>query len=244
MRHHTRLAGFLFALAPFVLAAKTVTPDVSLDEALAMSAAELAATCNRAMNSRKYVELARTGAGVTIGHRRVTARNADEVAAEIDAQLAVCRDAITQRGIAQVGGTWAGTATGCERAQSLLAEALGLAGTSVRFEQDGTALGITVSGKLKDGADFSFPAPGTVVENYIAVIDPGNSDYVLKGDATDTSISLRPDTKSVLAAWPNWAGPPKAEELASCVIYLQRTLQNAPAAVAPEAERRGGEGRD
>jgi hypothetical protein len=152
----------------------------------------------------------------------VTARNADEVAADIDAQLAVCRDAIARRGIAQVGGTWAGSATGCERAQSLLAEALSLAGTSVRFEQEGTALSITVSGKLKDGNDFSFPAPGTVVEHYIAVIDPGNSDYVLKGDATDTTIVLRPDTKSVLAAWPNWAGPPKPEELSSCVINLQR----------------------
>lgn len=238
MGHHTLMVGLVLALAPLVVAARAASPEVSLETALAMPDAELAATCNRASVARKYVELARAGSTVTIGRRRVTARNADAVAADIDAQLDVCREAIARRGVAQIGGVWAGSAAGCERAGSLLAQAMKSPGSGVRFEQDGITLAITVSGRTSDGENFSFPASGTVVGHYIAMIDPGNSDYLLQGEATEAAIVLRPDAKSVLAAWPVWAGPPKPEDLASCAVSLQRSSgESAPTVAAPEPYR-------
>lgn len=238
MGHHTLMVGLVLAIAPLVVAARAASPEVSLETALAMPDAELAATCNRASVARKYVELARAGSTVTIGRRRVTARNADAVAADIDAQLDVCREAIAQRGVAEIGGVWAGSAAGCERAGSLLAQAMKSPGSGVRFEQDGITLAITVFGRTSDGEDFSFPASGTVVGHYIAMIDPGNSDYLLQGEATEAAIVLRPDAKSVLAAWPVWAGPPKPEDLASCAVSLQRSSgESAPTVAAPEPHR-------
>jgi len=237
------MAGFAFALASMVVAAKAASPEVSLETALAMPDAELAATCNRATVARKYVDLARAGSTVTIGHRRVTARNADAVSAEIDAQLEVCREAIAQRGVVQIAGVWTGSAAGCERAGSLLAQALKESGSGVRFEQDGITLAITVFGRTSDGGDFSFPASGTIVGQYIAMIDPGNSDYLLQGEANDEAIVLRPDAKSILAAWPAWAGPPKREDLASCAVSLQRSSgDSAPTVAASEPYRNPYEG--
>ena len=235
--------GMVFALTIAVTAVSAASPDVSLEAALAMPDAELAATCNRATVSRKYVDLARAGTTVTIGHRRVTARNADAVAADIDAQVDVCREAIERRGTAQVAGVWEGSSAGCERAGSLLAQALNEPGARARFEQAGITLALTVSGRTRDGQDFSFPASGTVVGHYIATIDPGNSDYLLQGEATDAAIVLRPDAKSILAAWPAWAGPPKPADLASCVVSLQRSSgDSAPTVAAPEPYRSPYEG--
>lgn len=243
MQHRASMTGIAFALAAIVVTAGASSPEVSLETALAMRDAELAATCNRATVARKYVELARAGSTVMIGHRRVTARNADAVSADIDAQLDVCREAIAQRGVAQIGGVWAGSAAGCERAGSLLAQALKEPGSGVRFEQDGITLAITVFGRTSDGGDFSFPASGTVVGHYIAMIDPGNSDYLLQGEATDEAIVLRPDAESILAAWPAWAGPPKREDLASCAVSLQRSSgDSVPTVAAPEPYRNPYEG--
>lgn len=234
MRNRALMAGLGFALVPGLIAANAPSPDVSLEKALEMPAAELAATCNRATVTRKYVELARAGATVNIGGRRVTKRNADTVAAEIEAQLEVCRAATAKRGVADIAGTWAGNAIGCERAGSMLAEAVNEPGTIVRFEQDGVAIAMTLSGKTKDGQEYSFPAPGTVVDHYVAVRDPINSDYIVQGEAAETSIVLRPDSKSILAAWPAWANPPRPEDLAGCVISLRRSSGPEGALVQPE----------
>jgi hypothetical protein len=243
MQHRALMTGIAFALASVVVAASAASPEVSLETALAMPDAALAATCNRATVARKYVELARTGASVTIGRRRVTSRNADAVAADVDAQLDVCREAIARRGVAQIVGVWTGSSAGCERAGSLLAQALNAPGSGVRFEQDGITLAVTVFGKTSDGEDFSFPASGTVVGHYVAMIDPGNSDYLLQGEATEAAIVLRPDAKSILAAWPAWAGPPKPADLASCVVSLQRSSgDSAPTVAAPEPYRNPYEG--
>jgi len=242
MRHGVLIVGLGCAFVPGLIAAKTPSPAVSLDRALSMPAAELAATCNRAAAARKYIELARVGGSVTIGGRRVTARNADAVGAEVDAQLEVCRDAVAQRGVANIDGVWAGNSVGCDRAGSLLAQALHEPGTLVLFEQEGVAITMTLSGRTKDGQEFSFPAPGTAVEHYIAVLDPGNSDYVLQGEATDASIVLRPEAKSILAAWPAWADPPKPEDLASCAISLHRSTGDSGPAVAPKPYRNPYEG--
>jgi hypothetical protein len=100
-----------------------------------------------------------------------------------------------------------------------------------------------VFGKTSDGEDFSFPASGTVVGHYVAMIDPGNSDYLLQGEATEAAIVLRPDAKSILAAWPAWAGPPKPADLASCVVSLLRSSgDSAPTVAAPEPYRNPYEG--
>ena len=237
MRNRALMAGLGFALVPGLVAAKVPSPEVSLEKALSMPAAELAATCNRATVASKYVELARAGGTVHIGGRRVTARNADSVAAEIEAQLEVCRAAVEKRGVADIAGAWAGNAAGCERAGSMLAQAVGEPGTTVRFEQNGIAIEMTLSGKTKDGQEYSFPAPGTVVDHYIAVRDPINSDYILQGEATEASIVLRPDTQSILAAWPAWASPPQPADLSSCVISLHRSSDPRGMAVKPEPRR-------
>ena len=242
MRHCVLMAGLGCALVPGLMAAKTPSPAVSLDRALSMPAAELAATCNRAAAARKYIELARAGGSVTIGGRRVTARNADAVGAELDVQLEVCRDAVAQRGVANIGGVWVGNSVGCDHAGSLLAQALREPGTLVRFEQEGVTIAMTLSGRSRDGQEFSLPAPGTVVDHYVAVLDPGNSDYVLQGEATPDSIVLRPDATSILAAWPAWADPPKAEDLASCTISLHRSSGDKGSTVEPKPQRNPYEG--
>lgn len=236
MQHRTLMSGSGLVLASVVMAASAASPEVSLETALAMPDAELAATCNRAAVARKYVDLARAGASVTIGRRRVTSRNADSVAADIDAQLEVCGEAIAHRGVAQIGGVWTGGSAGCERSGSLLAQVLNAPGSGVRFEQDGITLSVTVFGRTSNGEGVSFPASGTVVGNYVAMIDPGNSDYLLQGEATEAAIVLRPDAKSILAAWPAWADPPKPAELASCVISLHRSSGETTSAIEPESQ--------
>lgn len=229
MRSRAFLAALAVTTAPCLIAASGPSPEVPLDKALTIPAAELAATCSRAAVASKYVKLARAGATVYIGRRQVNARNADTVAAEIAAQLEVCRQAVEQRGVADIAGLWVGSASGCERAGSMLGQAVTEPGTTVRFERDGAALTMTVSGKAEDGSEYSFPSPGTVVEHYVTLRDPFNSDYVLQGEATDASIVLRPDAKATLATWPGWANPPKPADLADCVISLRRPPDSKPA---------------
>jgi hypothetical protein len=227
MRGRRVVAGLTMVVVPLMAVAKSPSPEVPLEKALTMPAEQFAAVCKNASMQRQYVELAEVGGTVMIGGRRVTSRNAAAVAAELDAQLEVCRQVAEQRGVAAVQGDWVGRSTGCDRSGSGLAAIVGEPGAVVNFEQDGTSLELTLSARDKEGESYSFPAFGTVLENSITVIDPFNSDYTLKGEVTGSTIVLRPDTKRILAAWPKWAGPPAREDLDSCVVTLERQAPEA-----------------
>lgn len=222
MRSRGFIAGFALLVVPLIALAKAPAPQVPLEKALTMPAGSLAALCSDAAVRRRFVELARVGAVVVVGGRRVTASNADSVAAGLDAQIDVCRKAAEQRGVSQLQGDWIGQSTGCDRSASGLATFVAEPDAVVGVQQDGMSLTLSLSGRAQSGEPYSLPASGTVIEQYVVVMDPMNSDYSLGGEFADSKLVLRPDSERILAAWPKGANPPTRADLDSCVVTLER----------------------
>ena len=69
-----------------------------------------------------------------------------------------------------------------------------------------------------DTANVSIPA--VVVDSVLTFTDPMNSDYVLIGQVSGGTITVRPDADVVLAAWPKWVKAPNRGDLTKCVVTL------------------------
>ncbi len=85
-----------------------------------------------------------------------------------------------------------------------------------------------------DGEIQSFETQPVAVESVMTFDDPGNSDYSLVGEIEDGKIVVKPDDR-VLDTWPQWAGPPKREDLRNCVVTLQAATVAGPLVPADSA---------
>ena len=71
-----------------------------------------------------------------------------------------------------------------------------------------------------EGKANAIETPVSVVGSALTFQDFMNSDYVFIGSVETNGIHIRPDTESVLEAWPKWAGPPQREALEHCQVTL------------------------
>ena len=84
--------------------------------------------------------------------------------------------------------------------------------------QEGFAIQLTTRYEV-DGELQSIDTQPVAVESVMTFDDPGNSDYSLVGEIEDDKIVVKPDDR-VLDAWPQWANPPKRDDLRNCTVTL------------------------
>ena len=146
--------------------------------------------------------------------------NVHEYRERFEARLAIYRAAIEQRGYESFAGTYDASATeSCSRAGSAWA---GLVSEGVvrglEIVQEGFAIQLTTRYEV-DGELQSIDTQPVAVESVMTFDDPGNSDYSLVGEIEDDKIVVKPDDR-VLDAWPQWANPPKRDDLRNCTVTL------------------------
>ncbi len=146
--------------------------------------------------------------------------NVHEYRERFEARLAIYRAAIEQRGYESFAGTYDASATeSCARAGSAWA---GLVSEGVvrgvEIVQEGFAVLLTTRFEV-DGEIQSIETQPIAVESVMTFDDPGNSDYSLVGEIEDDKIVVKPDAR-VLDAWPQWANPPKRDDLRNCTVTL------------------------
>ena len=147
--------------------------------------------------------------------------NVHQYRERFEARLALYRAAIEQRGYESFAGTYDASATeSCSRAGSAWAGLVSEGAVDgVEIVQEGFAIQLTTKFEV-DGEIQSFDTEPVAVESVMTFDDPGNSDYSLVGEIEDSRIVVKPDD-SVLDTWPQWANPPKREDLNNCTITLQ-----------------------
>jgi hypothetical protein len=157
---------------------------------------------------------------IHVGGEEITARNASKYKRRYKKRKKIYGEAIRQRGQTSLAGTYSGEATeSCERVKShwISAIASGMA-SSISINQDGVdaTLEIVV---MREGESLTLNSKAAVVESSIAVGDQVNPDYYSLGEATDGKVTIRPDVR-VLTGWPDWAAPPKREDIIECSVEL------------------------
>jgi hypothetical protein len=195
-----------------------------LAKALAAPAGDLAQGYASSKSTLGMLKMAEHGITIQLGNKKVTQDNVAKVRADYETRLATYGAAIEQRGMREVAGDYAATATGCAKSGSSWAGMVESGFDKVVIKQEGPEVTLVVMGEY-EGQPLEMGADGVTVEDMIALIDPMNSDYPLSGKIEDGRITIRPQADMVLRAWPGWAGPPQRADVESCVV----TLQPAPA---------------
>jgi TPR repeat protein len=198
--------------------------DEALASMMAMPDLELAQMYERSNSLLGFIELAELGIEVNAGGRRIRKRNAARVRKELEGQVALCREAIDRRGSANIAGTYRVVVTPeCERSKSGWAGLICQADIEeIVISQTGCEA-IVVYEYEHEGKTSSIETPVSVVGSALTFQDFMNSDYVFVGRVDADGIHIRPDTESVLEAWPKWAGPPKRDALEHCEVTLLAT---------------------
>lgn len=207
--------SLLFAGSPSV--ARSATP---------LSDQKLARACAEASIMVSFVELAAAGGQVVIDGKKVDSRNAAKTKADLIAVLERCKVAGEGQESLHFAAHWQAQQTGCERNPSLLGSISGVEHNTVQLAQQPGTLMLKIAGKMEDQS-FAFDLNASLVGSAIALVDPGDSNFMWLGEATPARIELGPDTASILRRWPKWIPAPKPADLDSCrVVFLPR--ENAP----------------
>ncbi len=197
------------------------------DQAMASPAESLAAGYLAVSFTARMLEPARTGGfRATIVTKldgephSITAANAALYLAGYQDRLRVYALAISRRGFQEISGPYRTEATAsCRRIQSLWAGGIREGALrELNISRDGFKVELVHTVQL-EGKTHSVVVPGIVVESAIALVDPGNSDFLFLGQIRPGQITVRPDAK-VLAGWPSWANPPSEKDLSECVVTL------------------------
>ena len=171
--------------------------------------------------SHLHMSLAEGGSTIQTPEGTIDQGNVQQYRERFEARLAIYRAAIEQRGYESFAGNYDATATEtCSRAGSawagLVAEG---AARGVEIVQEGFAIQLMTRFEL-NGEIQSIETQPVAVESVMTFSDFGNSDYSLVGEIEDGKIVIKPDDR-VLDTWPQWANPPKREDLSDCTVTLQ-----------------------
>jgi len=188
--------------------------DKLLAKALSAPAGDLAQGYASSKSTLGMLKMAEAGITIQLGDRR-------KVRKEYETRLATYTAAIEQRGLQDISGDYTAAATGCGKSGSSWAGMVEEGFDKVVIKQAGPEITLTVMGQYK-GEPLEMGADGVTVEDMLSMIDPMNSDYPLNGRIEEGRITIRPQADFVLRAWPGWAGPPKREDVESCVVTLRR----------------------
>ena len=148
--------------------------------------------------------------------------NVDGYLVKFREQVSVYREAIKERGYADIAGTYKGEATkSCAKSNSLFAAVIqGKLVTGMEIRQDGIDPELVLNFKQKD-KETSVVTFAAIAETAMALVEPMNSDFYFLGEIRDRVIVLKPDV-SVLKTWPKWANPPSQSDLEGCIVTLER----------------------
>lgn len=180
-----------------------------------------------ALNLIEMTEIAGGGIQIHTPEGVIDERNAPRKRKEFQSRLDIYHEAIFERGFDDFSGQYsvASVSPSCAKSGSLwLSGPVEGAFESYTIAQEEFTLTLTLSLALKPGMQTdlgSFELEGVAVESSLALADPINSDYFLKGRLLDGRLEIRPRL-DVLDGWPKWAGPPEKRDLERCVLVLQR----------------------
>ena len=167
------------------------------------------------------LSLAEGGSTIQTPEGTIDQGNVQQYRERFEARLAIYRAAIEQRGYESFAGNYDASATeSCSRAGSAWA-GLVSDGTvrGVEIVQEGFAIQLMTRFEL-NGEIQSIETQPVAVESVMTFDDFGNSDYSLVGEIEDGKIVVKPDDR-VLDTWPQWASPPKRDDLNDCRVTLQ-----------------------
>ena len=147
--------------------------------------------------------------------------NVQQYRERFEARLAIYRAAIEQRGYESFAGNYDASATeSCSRAGSAWAGLVSEGAVrGVEIVQEEFAIQLTTRYEV-DGEIQGVETQPVAVESVMTFDDFSNSDYSLVGELEDGKIVVKPDD-SVLDTWPQWANPPRREDLSNCTVTLQ-----------------------
>jgi TPR repeat protein len=208
-------------IAALEAGAGTPHEDEALASLIALPDLELARVYERSSNLLGFIDLADSGINIQAGGRTINKDNAAEVRKELEAQVALCREAIERRGSADIAGTYRVSWTPeCEQSKSawaglIIADHV----AEIVISQTGCDAMLVYEWEL-EGDRTPIETPVFVVGSAFTFQDFMNSDYVFVGSVEKDTILIRPDTDLVLSAWPQWAGPPKKRNLDRCEVTL------------------------
>ena len=166
------------------------------------------------------IPLAEMGATVYAGSERITEQNAQKKLEKFRARLDIYSEAIRRRGYAQVAGRYRGASTEeCDRSGAFWLGSIGSDEIkAISIAQDDLELTMTLS-VLHEDSEFDLDISGFIVESSLVLMDPMNSDYYVLGRVFGEHIKLWPDP-NVPDAWPEWAAPPKSNDVENCLVEL------------------------
>lgn len=190
-----------------------------LERALRAPAVDLAGAYYGEKHLLDQLSLVKHGMTIDTPQGRIDADNAGKVKQGLQRHLASYETAIKQRGYESIAGVYLSNATSsCAHVPSLWLRAMlkGKLGT-VNITQKGFTFKLIQS--LKDQTS-TIVIPGVVVESSLVLSDPANFDFRFRGKITTDGITLRPDAKAIISAWPAWMEPPNRMALSNCSIFL------------------------
>jgi TPR repeat protein len=219
-----RQSAEAFAKAPPTGRAKfnlVISDDPCLDAGPQSPAAGVAKCYAWLEKVIKVLPVAEKGESVSTPRVTIGPDNVVQVGMLLRQQISDLGATISRRGYPAVAGIYrAKAAPSCGNIQSTWAGMIGKgAAAGIVIVQDGFHIGITQRFD-HGGKSGSVTVQGVVVESAIAFYDPVSSDFGFVGEVENRQIMVRPDVEAILNAWPRFAPPPSAADLADCVVVL------------------------
>jgi len=197
-------------------------PIRTLQAALAAPPLDLARAYSATKQLLDILALAEGGGTIQAAGRTIDSNNVKDIKTTLTAQAAIYETAIRQRGYAHLAGRYHGIASPtCNKIQSSWTAGVhdgSLADVTIAQDSGFT---IELAHRLVHDADtVNLKVAAVVVDSVITFVDPMNSDYVLIGQVSGGTITVRPDADVVVAAWPHWLKAPDRDDLRKCVVTL------------------------
>ena len=177
-----------------------VLASTLLEEALQVSAEDLAESYLRISQLLNWLPLVASGLTIQTSDMQINPGNVDEVKAELTSRVATYETAINHRGYKSIGGFYKATATSsCGRTKVAWAStiATGEAG-QISIVQNGFHFQIVH--RFEGEKPLEVKVPGIIVETKMSFMDPMNSDFGFTGTVTPDGITVIPNTARNLAA--------------------------------------------
>ena len=219
----------------------TSAQEPTLQDALDVPAVGLSQGYRLMESYLDFLFAAEGGGTIQTPEGTIDKSNVQQYRERFEARLAIYRAAIEQRGYESFAGNCDASATeSCSRAGSAWAGLVSAgAARGVEIVQEGFAIQLTTRFEL-NGEIQRIDTQPVAVESVMTFDDFSNSDYALVGEIEDDRIVINPDER-VLDAWPQWADPPKSEDLRNCTVTLQVSsdggTSRATASPAPRQNR-------
>jgi hypothetical protein len=162
------------------------------------------------------------GVTIHIDGTEINSRNVGRYRRRYEQQLARIEHELKQRGYEDISGAYSSQTTeSCGRIKATFAFLRNVEVGGIDINQNGLEATIVLHFIDEGNEQISIPFDAVIAGKGMAIADPMNSDYFYLGMIGGGGILIYPDY-SVVNSWPEWAVPPKLEDLQNCTITLSR----------------------